>query len=165
MRPQFHHIDAQSSITKTAVSRASLSKPTGQGSKPADQRPMAVAAAQRGKQSSDAQVSTMYEATDRFLDAAADENWTRCQYQDEEEPEAFALFEERLVLGDAAGKAKVLRSEWGAARYLDEINRPVVEEKKKKPQAPVRKGRAGGVRRVDGGAAGAGGSSRRGVNA
>jgi hypothetical protein len=113
---------------------------------------MTAAVAARGKDTSDGQISTTYEATDKFLDAAADENWARLGYRDEEEREAFILFDDTMVLKDTAN-ARQLQANWNNAEYLDAINKPLIEEVKK----TGRKGRAAGSRR----AAEAGGASRR----
>ena len=131
MRPQFHHIDAQAQITKTTLSRTSGKAPP----KPAQPVTTAAAiAAQRNKSETDSGAATTYEATNRFLEQAADENWKRLWYRDEEEPEAFRLFEETMVLGDVAAAGE-LRSEWSAAQYLDAIKTggpAVVEDEAKK---------------------------------
>lgn len=117
MRPQFHHIDAQSQITKTTLSRTSGKAP----SKPAQPVTTAAAlAAQRNKPENDSGGATTYEATNQFLEQAADENWKRLWYRDEDEAEAFRLFEETMVLSDVK-EARELRSEWNAGQYLDAI--------------------------------------------
>ncbi|KIW01820.1 hypothetical protein, variant [Verruconis gallopava] len=147
MRPQFHHIDAQAQLAKTTLSRnasKSLAKP---------QQPVSATAlaAQRIKAESDTQVSTTYEATEKFLDAASDENWVKLGYRDEEDVASFELFDETMILKDVNG-ANELKAEWNATQYLDAINRPIIEEKKAtakkaksvkkpadRPHGPVRK--------------------------
>ena len=135
MRPQFHHIDAQSSITKTSLSRSSAA---GGSSKnpPKSQQPVTTAAlqAQRNKGPDDNQGKSTYDATEKFLGEAADENWTRMWYRDEEEAEAYNVFNETMVLGEEGVKeAKELRSEWGTEKYLDAIKLGTGVEEVKKP--------------------------------
>jgi DNA-directed RNA polymerase-3 subunit RPC5 len=166
MRPQFHHIDAQAQITKTTLSRATTST-SASGAKPKtlrDQQPQTAAlATQRGKDT-ETQVPTSYEATDNFLNAAADENWTRLGYRDEEEPEAFALFDETMIVRDVEG-AKLLQADWGTARYLKEINPTIAEEEEERKKREEEERRKKDVRKGKSGRKGAGdagaGTSRR----
>ena len=154
MRPQFHHIDAQAQITKTSLSRASGKPP------PKGQQPITTAAitAQRNKGPDDANsTGSTYDATTKFLENAADENWKRLWYRDEDEPEAYALFDETMRLNEQQMKeAKELRSEWGTDKYLDAIKLGTgVEEAKKQPVKKIVKKRI--PKKVDATA----GSSRR----
>jgi DNA-directed RNA polymerase-3 subunit RPC5 len=138
MRPQFHHLDAQSAITKTTLSRASGKPP----SKPAQPITTAVTiAGNRNKSDTDSGVSSTYEATNKFLEKAADENWKRLWYRDEEEPEAFRMFEETMVVKVEDGvEVKELRSEWGREQYLDAIrDGGKVEEERKVVKKVVKK--------------------------
>ena len=141
MRPQFHHLDAQSQITKTSLTRTSAAAKSASSK---TQQPVTTAAiaAQRNKTTteSDNAAATSYEATNRFLESAADENWKRLWYRDEMDEESFQLFEEKMVLGEQAVKdAKELRSEWATERYLDAIRSggPIEEEKLKKKTQPA----------------------------
>jgi DNA-directed RNA polymerase-3 subunit RPC5 len=118
MRPQFHHIDAQSEVDK---GRSRREQPTGERSAQPHAIHMSVKATADGEEET---TDTMAER----IRAVQEEQWRKFEYVDEDSSEAWEAFDHHLFVGDIEGVPK-LASSMSATEYLDTISAPRAPEK------------------------------------
>ncbi|KAF2671697.1 hypothetical protein BT63DRAFT_452200 [Microthyrium microscopicum] len=114
MRPQFHHIDAKGQLAKVKQVRERAAAEAAKGSE-------SRLITQRAHTADDEELNI--ERTDKFLERAAMEKWSRLQFRDEDSDEAFSAYRESLFLQDTHG-AKKLESPWDNEEFLDAISIP-----------------------------------------
>ncbi|OCL07692.1 hypothetical protein AOQ84DRAFT_440046 [Glonium stellatum] len=127
MRPQFHHLDALAHQDNAARRRErEAAEP------PRTTEPRAV---QLQIKSADGENVDMT-STKNFLRVAQEEPWTKLRYHDEDSPEAYAAYHEKLFVQDTAAAPK-LHSSMTNEQYLDAISAPRIDpsdkNSKKKP--------------------------------
>lgn len=116
MRPQFHHLDAES-LAEQQKRRAQRSKEAGaEGAEPEARAVNLVV-----KNPADASDSAESSAYKRFLSNAQDEPWTKLQWYDEMDQESFDAYHEALFVEDTSAAAK-LKSTMDDETYLDAIS-------------------------------------------
>ena len=153
MRPQFHHVDAETQRDNLLKARSS-----GLGG-PADGPPDVRAINQRVRDAPSSNPKGELEAREaemeKALQDAREEEWVGLRYVDEDDEEAYEEWEGRMFVGDAA-KAERLRSAVDDEGFLDLISAPGRES----PTRRRRRARGKRGKDVDGevedGAAGAG---------
>lgn len=112
MRPNFHHLDAEEERARIAASRAS-----------AESGPEPVAQAVRQRMVKEEDIHTPEYRLKQVLNAAKDEQWINMEYVDDEHPEAYNAFEEKLKVTDP-DNAPLLKSGMDNDAYLDAISAP-----------------------------------------
>ncbi|OCK77711.1 hypothetical protein K432DRAFT_427797 [Lepidopterella palustris CBS 459.81] len=117
MRPQFHHIDAMAQQEIVARRRERDAADAPKASEPR--------AVQMQVKSADGE-NVEQDSTKKFLRAAHEEKWTKLRYHDEDSPEAYALYNEKLFVEDTKSAPK-LRSSMNNEEYLDAISAPRID--------------------------------------
>ena len=139
MRPQFHHLDAEDQRETLYTSRVGASENPNHAFNTPD-LPRQVHQSYRPATINPKGELEVREAEMRgALHSAAEEQWVKLGYVDEDEGAAFGVWEERMFLGDVVG-AKRLRSQMGNEEFLDAVSAPGRE-------SPTRRRRRGPRRR------------------
>lgn len=113
MRPNFHHIDAEEERARISASRAHAENAaTG-----------AVGTTVSQKQTKQEDQNTIEARMKKVLLIAQQEQWIRMQYVDDEAPEAYEAFDEKLKVRDVIN-APHLKSELDNDAFLDAISAP-----------------------------------------
>lgn len=125
MRPQFHHIDAS-----TELERQSRAREAGALNPRAPGEAKAIHMTIKSVGEDDDNSENMAER----IRAAQDEKWRKLNYIDEENPEAWQIFEDDMLIhgqdskeaeeDGVVGKIAKLVSGMGDAEYLDAISAP-----------------------------------------
>lgn len=135
MRPQFHHLDAEDQRTRLANSRqpqASHETTNGTTGAGAASSSTAEAPAQPRVVTQSYITTTSNPRGDleqrehelkNNLQAAHEEPWVPLEFVDEDDEDAYAVWAERMFVGDVAA-AGVLRSGMGDEEYLDAVSAP-----------------------------------------
>lgn len=128
MRPQFHHVDAESQRARHAVAR---------------DEPMTNRLPQAPKQVMQSYTEHKVEKkpediTRDLLRTAQDEAWVKLQYHDEDESAAYAAYNEKLFVRDTEA-APHLKSSMTNDEYLDAISAPRNDPGGKKKKRPPRR--------------------------
>lgn len=122
MRPQFHHVDAETQRDKLLSSRAAAgdnsTAPSSAEVRAVNQR-LRDAPSANPKGELEAREAEM----DKALQDAREEQWTNMRFVDEDEEEAYEVWEERMFVGDTDGVER-LKSVMDNDRYLDAISAP-----------------------------------------
>ncbi|KAL1311188.1 hypothetical protein AAFC00_001383 [Neodothiora populina] len=128
MRPQFHNVDAVVH-QETAARR----------SEAADERKpaQAMALAQTYKDNRDIDNLEGLRAKNLLL-LAQEEKWTKFNYFDEDEPESFEAYHERLFVPETESAAH-LKSTLTNEAYLDAISAPRIDPSGRKKKRPLTK--------------------------
>ncbi|KAF2645642.1 hypothetical protein P280DRAFT_388755 [Massarina eburnea CBS 473.64] len=129
MRTQFHHIDA---IAQLEAANRRREKEAQEGAKQAEPKAFVATVKKAGG-------DTAAEITQAFMKATNAEKWQRLDYMDENSPQAFESFEERLFLPDTAAAA-MLHSNMTNNQYLDAISAPSAGRGLKKRPSNRRQG-------------------------
>ncbi|KAI9836628.1 MAG: hypothetical protein M1819_001262 [Sarea resinae] len=117
MRPQFHHLDA------TVEHERSLTRSQRDAANPP--RTTEARLVQMTVKSSDGDDIDMGE-TSRLLRAALEESWQKMTYYDEDSPDSWTTYHDKLFL-HSADDAPLLESNMSNDAYLDAISAPRVD--------------------------------------
>lgn len=159
LRPQFHHLDAQSYLSRLPPRTAQASVASVAAAAPQPAPRMVHLSHHRPSTYGDFQDTggrTLENDTRELLGRAAEENWIECAHWDEDEDVAYQAYSERLFSGKSKGPEEELLTEWSREVYLNEISRGRGAEtgpktmEKKRPLPQVRgKTKGKGKARVD----------------
>ena len=123
MRPQFHHIDAETQRDKLLSSRAATSADPGAGAANGDVR----ALNQRLREAPSANPKGDLEAREaemeKALQDAREEAWTDLRFVDEDDDEAYEIWDDKMFVGQTES-ADRLKSVMDNDQYLDAISAP-----------------------------------------
>ncbi|USW57180.1 Putative DNA-directed RNA polymerase III subunit Rpc5 [Septoria linicola] len=119
MRPNFHHLDAEEERARISASRAQADAA---GPKPA-QTPQSVLRQLKEQKEQANREPTLEEKLKAILTAAEAEKWIRMEYIDDEDPQAYEEFNEKLKIGDVE-KVPHLKSQMDNDAFLDAISLP-----------------------------------------
>jgi DNA-directed RNA polymerase-3 subunit RPC5 len=118
MRPNFHHLDAEEERARVASQRAQADAAATSG---AQGEPVAHSLRQRLVEDSEKQ--TVEWKLKTVLQSAAQEQWIRMEYIDDEDQQAYDAFEEKLKVRDTANVPH-LKSDMDDDAFLDAISLP-----------------------------------------
>lgn len=131
MRPQFHHVDAQSQAARNKYWRE---RDALEGARP---EPRMMQHLQVAKSSADGEEFNITQ-TAKYLADAAEEPWTKLNYHDENSEEAYAAYRDKLFLKDTA-TAPPLKAAMGNEQYLDAISAPRADPSGRTKKKPMTK--------------------------
>ena len=131
MRPQFHHVDAQSQVARNKYWRDRDALESGRT------EPRLMQQLQVAKSSTDGEEFNITQ-TMKYLTDAAEEPWTKLQYHNEESEEAYASYHEKLFFKDTIG-APQLKTVLTDEHYLDIISAPKADPSGKTKKRPMTK--------------------------
>lgn len=124
MRPQFHHLDAI-----THLEQSNRRREAAEGAKPPEARAVHVTVKAADQHDSEAA------STKKFLQVAKEDAWVDLRYHDEDAPEAYAAYHNKLFV-DESSVAPKLQSTLNNEQYLEAISAPRQDpsgQTKKKP--------------------------------
>jgi len=119
MRPQFHHIDAQ---TRQSRDRERSTATMPDSARSHEPRMVQQTARTAGAEDEELNIAK----TAAFLSAASEEQWTRLEYRDEESDEAFEAYREELFLEDKE-QGRRLKAALGKEDWWDGIGSVVFD--------------------------------------
>ena len=132
MRPQFHHLDAEDHRNRLASSRDHGGnaadamdglEPSASSSRPKKEEPQAQALLTSYRPQSD--LAARESQMRKTLREATEEQWVSLDFVDEEEEEAFKVWEERMFVNDTAeAKCPRLKSAMDNEEFLEAISAP-----------------------------------------
>jgi len=131
MRPQFHHVDAQSQVARNKYWRDRDTLESGRT------EPRLMQQLQVAKSSTDGEEFNITQ-TMKYLTDAAEEPWTKLQYYNEESEEAYTSYHEKLFVKDTVG-APQLKTVLIDEQYLDVISAPKADPSGKTKKRPMTK--------------------------
>jgi len=131
MRPEFHHLDAQSQVARNKYWRDREALESGRT------EPRLMQQLQVAKSSMDGEEFNITQ-TMKYLTDAAEEPWTKLRYRDEESEEAYAAYHEKLFFKDTVG-APQLKTGLIDEQYLDAISAPRADPSGKTKKRPMTK--------------------------
>ncbi|KAF2428255.1 hypothetical protein EJ08DRAFT_615264 [Tothia fuscella] len=131
MRPQFHHIDAQSQIVKSRLAQHRASKEAPRTGEPRVVQQIVKTTGANGEE-------FQFTATSEFMTKASEEKWTKLRYHDEDTDEAYQVYREKLFVKDTAG-APHLSSTMNNEQFLDAISAPKFDPSTRTKRKPLTK--------------------------
>lgn len=131
MRPQFHHVDAQSQAARNKYWRE---RDALDAARP---EPRVMQHLQVAKNSADGEEFNITQ-TAKYLADAAEEPWTKLNYYDENSEEAYAAYHEKLFLKNTAS-APPLKAAMADEQYLDAISAPRADPSGRTKKKPMTK--------------------------
>lgn len=149
LRPQFHHLDAEDQRNRIAASRAAAEAEAAASAAP----DIARVVHQTYKPTTinpKGELEQREHEMKMALQTAHEERWVKLEYVDEEEPEAYRVWNERMFVQDTseAGGCVRLRSGMEDEEFLDAISAPAKEGTVRRRRRS-RKGRGSEVVDVD----------------
>jgi len=145
LRPQFHHLDATTQVERNAVRRTNHAD-----GPPRTLEPRLVQMSAKTGGDPESAEGASGETTKAYLATAQEETWVKLGYTDEDEEEAFNLYQELLFLGEDKAEARRtnLKASMSGDAWLDAISAPRLDPGQgKKILRPMRK--RGGRQRDD----------------
>ncbi|KAF2103348.1 hypothetical protein NA57DRAFT_52872 [Rhizodiscina lignyota] len=141
MRPQFHHIDAQTRLDQAARRRAERGPAEPAGTEQA----RTIFENIKDNDQTDARPFRHFQTS---LQKSKDEPWTKLQYHNEDSAEAYEAYYDSLFLSDR-DNAEELTASMTNAEYLEAISAQRVDPSRQQKKKPLTKKQAAQLEEID----------------